>query len=157
MLISGDQKIISQIEAELSAMTGKLINLGTEPERAAGIKLIGNLFLMALTAGLSDVLALAKSLQIPATDIEALFSMWNPGAMAPARLKRILSDQFQNPSWELNMARKDARLMMEATRQTPQPSAHLTIIPAIAAEMDRWIKQGHGKDDWTIIAKDNIS
>jgi 3-hydroxyisobutyrate dehydrogenase len=154
MLISGDPRIISQIETELASMTGKLINLGTEPNRAAGIKLIGNLFLMALTAGLSDVLALAQSLGIPPADIESLFSMWNPGTMVPVRLKRILSDQFHDPSWELNMARKDARLMME---QAQQGNAHLNIIPAIASEMDRWIRKGHGNDDWTIIAKDNLA
>ena len=50
-------------------------------------------------------------------------------------------------------ARKDARLMME---QAERESAQLTIIPAIAGEMDRWIAKGHGNDDWTIIAKDNI-
>jgi 3-hydroxyisobutyrate dehydrogenase len=30
----------------------------------------------------------------------------------------------------------------------------LAVIPAIAEEMDRWIDKGHGKDDWTVIAKD---
>jgi 3-hydroxyisobutyrate dehydrogenase len=154
MLISGDQETIRQIEPELSAMTGKLINLGTETNKAAGMKLIGNLFLMALTAGLSDVLALAKSVDIPAADVEAFFAMWNPGTMIPVRLKRILSDQFHNPSWELNMARKDARIMLEEAHAAQIP---LTIIPAIAREMDRWIEKGHGNDDWTIIAKENIS
>ena len=32
----------------------------------------------------------------------------------------------------------------------------LSFIPAVAKEMDRWIEKGHGQDDWTIIAKDNI-
>jgi 3-hydroxyisobutyrate dehydrogenase len=73
--------------------------------------------------------------------------------MVPARLKRILSDQFGEPSWELKMARKDARLMMEAAEQG---HSTLNIIPAIAKEMDRWIEKGHGNDDWTVIAKDNV-
>jgi 3-hydroxyisobutyrate dehydrogenase len=34
---------------------------------------------------------------------------------------------------------------------------HLTIIPAIAKEMDRWIDKGFGNNDWSVIAKDNIS
>ena len=152
MLISGDQEIIKEVEPELSAMTGRLINFGTSTNKAAGMKLLGNLFLMSLTAGLADVLALAKSLSIPASDVESLFSDWNPGSMAPARLKRILSNQFSEPSWELKMARKDARLMMEAT----EGHAALNIIPAIAKEMDRWIEKGHGNDDWTVIAKDSI-
>ncbi|HXB45523.1 MAG TPA: NAD(P)-dependent oxidoreductase [Puia sp.] len=154
MLISGDPEIIKKLEPELSAMTGKLINFGMVTNKAAGMKLLGNLFLMSLTAGLSDCLALAKSLNIPASDIEALFNNWNPGSMVPARLKRILSNQFSEPSWELKMARKDARLMIEAAEQG---RCSLTIIPAIAKEMDRWIEKGHGNDDWTVIAKDNAS
>lgn len=153
MLVSGDQEIIKKIEPELSAMTGKLINFGMRPNKAAGMKLLGNLFLMSLTAGLADSLALAKSLNIPASDVEILFDNWNPGSMVPARLKRMLSDQFSQPSWELKMARKDARLMMEAASQS---HTALTIIPPIAAEMDRWIEKGHGNDDWTVIAKDNL-
>jgi len=153
MLISGDQEIIKKIEPSLSAMTGKLINLGTEKNRAAGMKLIGNLFLMSLTAGLSDMLALAKSLHIPPSEIESLLATWNPGGGVPARLKRILSDQFNDPSWELSMARKDAGLMMQ---EAQNGNTSLNIIPPIAKEMDRWIEKGHGKNDWTIIAKDNI-
>jgi 3-hydroxyisobutyrate dehydrogenase len=134
-------------------MTGQLINLGTETNRAAGIKLIGNLFLISLTAGLSDMLALAKALRIPATEIETLLANWNPGNSVPARLKKILGDQFSSPSWELNMARKDAGLMMQEAENS---NTSLTILPVIAKEMDRWIEKGHGKDDWTVIAKENI-
>ncbi|GAC1427346.1 MAG: NAD(P)-dependent oxidoreductase [Chitinophagaceae bacterium] len=153
MLVSGDQELIKKLTPSLSSMTGKLINLGTEENRAAGMKLIGNLFLMSLTGGLSDMLTLAKSLAIPASEIEALLETWNPGNGVPARLKRILGNQFSNPSWELTMARKDAGLMMQEAQNS---NASLTIIPAIAREMDRWIDKGHGKDDWTIIAKDNV-
>ena len=153
MLVSGDQAVIKKLSPILSGMTGKLINLGTEKNRAAGMKLIGNLFLLSLTAGLTDMLALAKSLGIAPSEIEALLAEWNPGAAVPARLKRILSNQFDNPSWELTMARKDAGLMMAEAKKANAP---LVIIPSIAAEMDRWIEKGNGKKDWTIIASDNL-
>jgi len=52
------------------------------------------------------------------------------------------------------MARKDTQLFMEAARQG---GTNLAVIPAIAAEMDRWIAKGHGNDDWTVIAKDAVS
>jgi 3-hydroxyisobutyrate dehydrogenase len=32
----------------------------------------------------------------------------------------------------------------------------LAVIPAIAAEMDRYIAEGHGSEDWTVIAKDML-
>ncbi len=153
MLVSGDQEVISKMESELSKMTGKVMNFGNEEGKAAGIKLIGNLFLLTFTAGLSDTLALGKAQGISAADIVALFGTWNPGASLPARLKRITEGDFKNPSWELNMARKDAGLMMKAAAEG---EIELAVIPAIAAEMDKWIAKGHGNDDWSVIAKDNI-
>jgi 3-hydroxyisobutyrate dehydrogenase len=73
--------------------------------------------------------------------------------MVPARLKFIMSGDFTQPSWELNMARKDAGLMMAAAADG---NISLTIIPAIAGLMDKWIEKGHGNDDWTVIAKDGV-
>jgi len=148
MLVSGDQSVISKLETELSKMTGKLVNFGPEEGRAAGMKLVGNCFLVAFTAGIADTLSLGKALDIPLNDIFTLFDAWNPGAMLPARLKRMTSGTYDKPSWELNMARKDTGLFIQAAAQKGIP---LAVIPAIAAEMDRWIKKGHGNEDWTVI------
>lgn len=153
MLVSGDQSVIEKYEQSLSKMTGKLLNFGAEEGKAAGIKLSGNLFLLSLTAGLADALALAKVHGIQPSELLNLFNNWNPGAIVPARLKKISEAKFNEPSWELNMARKDAALMMNAAKEA---SANLAIIPAIAAVMDKWIAQGHGNDDWSVIAKDSL-
>ncbi len=154
MLISGDQAVIGQLEPALSKMTGKVINFGEVVGKAAGMKLIGNLFLVAMTTGIADTLSLAGALDIPFSDISTLFDSWNPGAMMPARLKRMTSGQFEQPSWELSMARKDVGLFMQAAQQG---GTKLAVIPAIAVEMDRWIEKGYGNNDWTVIAKDAVS
>jgi 3-hydroxyisobutyrate dehydrogenase len=60
---------------------------------------------------------------------------------------------FADPSWELRMARKDARLMIDAASDAGVP---LAVLPAIAARMDAVIAEGHGEDDWTVIAKDAV-
>ncbi|WP_315814570.1 hypothetical protein [Paraflavitalea speifideaquila] len=135
-------------------MTGQLINLGDQEGKAAGMKLMGNCFLVTFTAGLADTLSLAKALQIPIKDIAALFDLWNPGAMLPARLKRMSAGSYDKPSWELNMARKDTQLFLDAAAAANTP---LAIVPAIAAEMDRWIARGHGNEDWTVIGKEAVS
>jgi 3-hydroxyisobutyrate dehydrogenase len=153
MLASGDRALHDAIAPELAKMTGKLIYLGPQPERAASIKLLGNLFLLTLTTGLSDTLALAKALGVPPSEAGALFDFFNPAALVPARLKRIIDADFAHPSWSLAMARKDARLMMEAAERGGMP---LAVIPAIAKEMDRWLDKGHAEDDWTVIAKDTL-
>jgi 3-hydroxyisobutyrate dehydrogenase len=153
MLVSGNQELIGKLEPALSVMTGKLINFGTEEGRAAGMKLIGNNFLVTFTAGLADTLALAKALHIPSEEVQAWFEKWSPVTMLPARLKRMISADYSNPSWELNMARKDTGLFMKAADAAGIP---LQVIPTIAAEMDRWIEKGYGDSDWTVIAKDSL-
>jgi 3-hydroxyisobutyrate dehydrogenase len=149
MLASGDKARFDALAPTLEKMTGKLSWVGPQEERAAGLKLIGNLFLMAMTTGLIDALALAKAQGIPPAEAGALFDLFNPGALVPARMKRILAGDFDHPSWELGMARKDARLMLEAAGAGGVP---LAVIPAIAAEMDRFLKDGHAHRDWTVLA-----
>lgn len=153
MLVSGDQAIVGKFTPILSTMTGKLLNLGDREGKAAAVKLMGNCFLVSFTAGLADTLALAKSLDLAISDVSGLFDMWNPGAMLPGRLKRMTAGTFDQPSWELNMARKDTQLFLDSAAAG---GSHLSIIPAIADEMDRWIAKGHGNNDWTVIASDSI-
>jgi len=151
MLVSGDQALISKLEPELSRMTGKLMNLGEQPEKAAAIKLLGNLFHIGLTGTIADMITLAGSLNVPATELSILLELLNPAVVAQGRLKKITSNTFDQPSWELSMSRKDARLMIEQAAST---NNHLTIIPAVAKKMDYWIDKGYGKKDWTIISQD---
>lgn len=153
MLVSGNQSLIETWEPVLAGMTGKILNFGTETGRAAAVKLVGNNFLVAFTAGIADTLGLAKSLSVPLSDLNTLFDSWNPGAMLPARLKRMTSGDYSQPSWELNMARKDTQLFLNAASAAGVP---LVVMPAIAAEMDRWIARGHGHEDWVVIGKDNL-
>jgi len=150
MMISGDQSLIKQIEPELSKMTGRLWNLGEDPAKAAAIKLLGNLFHIGLVGVLTDMLTLAETLHVPAADLPALFEVLNPAGVSRARLKKIDSKTFDQPSWELSMSRKDARLMIE---QAENSGKNLLVIPPVAGKMDVWIKKGHSKDDWTILSQ----
>lgn len=153
MLVSGDQDIIQKLEPELTKMTGTLLHFGDEAGKAASIKLVGNTFLICFTTGIKDTLSLGKALDLPLHDIIKLFDSWNPGAQLPARLKRVADGDYTNPSWELNMARKDTGLFLEAASRA---GAEMTLIPAVAALMDQWIEKGFGNNDWTVIAKDSI-
>jgi 3-hydroxyisobutyrate dehydrogenase len=153
MLASGDSALFHRLSVELEKMTGKLLYLGPIAERAAGMKLLGNLFLIAMTCGLIDTMALAKAMGISIDDVGTLFDAFNPGAQVPARINRMRSADFSHPSWELAMARKDVRLMIEEATSGRET---LAVMPAIAAEMDTWIDRGHAQHDWTVIASDVI-
>jgi 3-hydroxyisobutyrate dehydrogenase len=154
MLASGDPARFEALRPALEKMTGKLVYLGPAPERAASFKLMGNLFLMFLTAGMAEMLNLAKALDVDPKDAAGLFDIFNPGSMVPARMARMIGGDFAHPSWELAMARKDARLMIQEGDTNAKP---LAMLPAIAATMDEYIQRGHGRDDWTVIAKDALS
>ena len=83
-----------------------------------------------------------------------MFDWFNPGAFVGQRAARIMEADFSHPSWELSMARKDARLMLEEGERHGVP---LPMLPAIAATMDRFLARGHAHDDWTVIAKDAVT
>lgn len=151
MLASGDRDTFDTLTPELGSMTGKLVYLGPLPERAAELKLLGNLFLMFLTSGLADFFALAKAFGVTPIEAVSLFDYFNPGATVAARANRMMG--FARPSWELSMARKDARIILEEVQRS---GGTLDVLPAIAALMDKWIERGHGGDDWTVIGRDAL-
>jgi 3-hydroxyisobutyrate dehydrogenase len=151
MMVSGDRGRIERVKPLLEPMTGKLIDLGTRVDAAAAFKLMGNTFLMGFTAAIADLVGLGKALGIAPGEAIALFDHFNPGALTAARAKRMASGAYGTPSWELAMARKDARLVQA---EVDQAQVALLLVPAIAAKMDDMIARGHAHDDWTVIAKD---
>lgn len=151
MLFSGDKSRYQKYQSHLAAMTGKLVYLAEDTGRAAAMKLGGNLMLMAITAGLTDMARFLKGADVPREAINHLFESFNPGLSVQPRAKRMFSGEYENPSWELKMARKDARLILEAADQNNLP---LKFLPAIATEMDRFIAAGDGEHDWTVLGRE---
>lgn len=153
MMVSGDPGLIAEAAPLLSEMTGKVLPFGPEEGKAAAIKLLGNLFLVAFTAGITDTLSLAGGLQVTPAELLSLFEQWNPGALLPARLQRIAAGNYSKPSWELDMARKDTGLFLQEAERT---GVSLAVVPAIAALMDQYIAAGHGREDWTVIGSHTV-
>lgn len=153
MLISGDRAIVERVSPLLAPMTGKLVDLGPRVDRAAAFKLLGNLILMAFTAGFTDFLALAKAVGVSPAEAGTLFDHFNPGASLVGRYRRITEAAYDQPSWELAMARKDARLMQEEAARANLP---LIMVPALAQLMDQHISEGDAHRDWTVVAKDFV-
>jgi len=154
MMISGARDVVEAMRPVLAPMTGKLVDLGERPDAASAFKLLGNSFLIGMTAALADMLGLAKALHVPAGEAAGLFDFFNPGGTIPGRVKRMVDGAFADPSWELRMARKDARLMMEAAAAAGVP---FIALPGIAERMDAAIAEGHGEQDWTVIAKPAVT
>jgi 3-hydroxyisobutyrate dehydrogenase len=153
MLISGDRAIVERVSPLLAPMTGKLVDLGPRVDRAAAFKLLGNLILMAFTAGFTDFLALAKAMDVTPAEAGTLFEHFNPGMSLVGRYKRMTDAAYDQPSWELAMARKDARLMEEEVARAGLP---FVMVSALAKLMDERIAQGHAHADWTVVGKDLV-
>ncbi len=151
MLLSGPHR--ERVKPLVTPMTGKVIDLGERVDAAACFKLIGNTFLMGFTAAIGDALGLGKAVGLKPAEVTALFDHFNPGASIGARAKRMAAGDYKDASWELAMARKDARLV-----QAEVDHAHvaLLLVPAIAKQMDAMIAAGHAHEDWTVIAKDLV-
>ncbi len=151
MLLSGDRSRYDALEPVLAPMTGKLAWLGPEPGRAAAMKLAGNLMLMAITAGLADVACFLKNEDFSPADFLSLLEHFDPGASVKPRAKRMFGGSFENPSWQLKMARKDAGLILADQKKT---AGTMRVLPAIAAAMDHYIQNGMADKDWTVIGHD---
>jgi 3-hydroxyisobutyrate dehydrogenase len=143
MLLSGPQATYDALQPVLAGMTGTLVYMGEAPERASAFKLFGNLTLLAMMATLGDVNRLARACGIETSDAFSLFEKFNPGAMLPMRAARIASGDF-TPSFEMTMARKDVRLMIE---EAAGHGVELAVMPAVAALLDAAIARGDGAKD----------
>ncbi len=66
-----------------------------------------------------------------------------PGRILPSRLQRMAGDDFSDPSWRLEMARKDTGLFL---KEAENKGVSLNVIPGVAKLMDEWIEKGHGKE-----------
>ncbi len=146
MLVSGGRREFDDVRGELEGMTGEVWNLGERPDLAAAYKLFGNCMLFAISGGLADVIAMARANEIDPVEALSVFSKFQAGNVIQGRGPRMARGEVMPPSFEVAMARKDVRLMMEAAKQEP-----LVTLPAIARRMDDVIAAGGGDKDLAAI------
>ncbi len=153
MLLSGDPAVSQALTPLLNTMTGQILQLGPETGKAAAMKLCGNAFLVCLNFSLRETMAVAKALDVSVNELQALFAEWNPSAQLEGRLRRLSDGKGTNPSWELSMSRKDTGLFLDALGTAAIPP---TLLPVVAGVMDRWIADGFGNHDWTVVGRDYV-
>lgn len=150
MLASGPDAVFKKIEDELKRMTGELWYLGERPDKAAAFKLFGNELIVFITAGLSEMYALAKSVSIDPREAHELFAHFRPTAVLDVRGKKMANGDFSS-TFDLTMARKDVRLMLETAAAG---GARLEGLSQIARRMDELIAEGYGNRDVGVLAID---
>jgi 3-hydroxyisobutyrate dehydrogenase len=150
MMVAGPKALFDAVEKDLAKMTGRLVYMGERTDLAAANKLLGNAMIIGLCATLADVLTLAQASDIASEDAVKLLGLFDLNAMVTGRGLNMAKGNF-DPSFELTMARKDVRLMLETTGDRP-----LATLAAIAERMDRLIAEGHGAADTGVLAVDAV-
>jgi 3-hydroxyisobutyrate dehydrogenase len=89
MLVSGPAADVAEVRAELESMTGELWDLGERPDLSAAYKLFGNCMLFAISAGLNDVMAMARANAIDALEALQVFSKFHAGNIINFRGPRM--------------------------------------------------------------------
>jgi 3-hydroxyisobutyrate dehydrogenase len=146
MLAAGPRALYEQLEPHLAHMTGKLRYFGERPDLAAVYKLLGNAMILAVIGGLADVFRIANSAGLSSESAYELFSFYDVGGQITGRGKRMAMGDY-DPSWTLDMALKDARLM-----QATANGGALDVIDAVAQELQRAAQSGLSERDLGAIA-----
>ena len=150
ILASGPQSLFDEVKEALQHMAPRVEYFGERPDLAAVYKLCGNAIIIGLSSLVADVFAVAGGSGVAPEDALRLLDFFNPAAILAGRGRNMAKGNFA-PAFELTMARKDVRLMMETANGTP-----LITLPAIAARMDSLIAAGFGDQDLGVIGKDAV-
>jgi 3-hydroxyisobutyrate dehydrogenase-like beta-hydroxyacid dehydrogenase len=147
MLVSGPQRELDAVKAELDGMTGEVWYLGERADLAANYKLYGNCMLFAISGGLADVIAMARANGVDPVEAMSVFTKFQAGNIINARGPRMARGETTPPMFTIEMARKDVRLMTDAAK-----GQGLVVLPCIAKRMDDLIGSGGAELDITAIA-----
>lgn len=150
VLASGPRGLFERVKDELSRMAPKVEYFGERADLAAVYKLCGNAFIIGVNAVVADVLAVASGAEVNGDDALRVVELFDFAGIVGGRGKNMTRRDF-TPGFELDMARKDLRLMMETAGTRP-----LATLPAIAERMDALISSGHGREDLAVVGKDSI-
>ncbi len=150
ILAAGPQVLFDEVRPALERMAQHVRYFGERADLAAAYKLIGNCYIIGMGALISDVFAIAQGSDIAPADAIDLLSMFSAGSIIAGRGSKMAQGDFA-ASFELTMARKDVRLMLETAGTRP-----LSMLPSLAARMDDVIADGYGAADFSVIAHEFV-
>jgi 3-hydroxyisobutyrate dehydrogenase-like beta-hydroxyacid dehydrogenase len=149
ILAAGPRPNYDAVKEPLARMAAKVEYVGERPDLAAVYKLCGNAFIIGLSALVADVLAVAAARDVAPDDALRVIQLFDPAATIAGRGKAMARGDF-TPMFELAMARKDVRLMLETVGDAP-----LATLPGIAARMDTLIAKGRGGEDLAVLGAES--
>jgi 3-hydroxyisobutyrate dehydrogenase-like beta-hydroxyacid dehydrogenase len=149
IMASGPGHLFDTIREGLTQMAERVEYLGDRPDLAAVYKLCGNALITGITGLVADVFAVASGAGVAPTDALRVTDFISPSAVIAGRGRNMAVGNFA-PSFELEMARKDVRLMIETAGDIP-----LAVLGSLANRMDALIASGHGAEDLAVLGVDS--
>ena len=146
ILAAGPAALFERVKPALEAMANKVLYAGERPDLAAVYKLCGNAYFIGMTALLADVQAVAAGAGVSADEAMRVVESFDAAAIVGRG--RAMIAGVPSPTFELEMARKDVRLMIETAGNEP-----LAVLPGTAARMDVLIGEGLGRADATVLGR----
>ncbi|MGZ3496379.1 MAG: NAD(P)-dependent oxidoreductase [Vulcanimicrobiaceae bacterium] len=146
MLCSPPRSLYERAKPSLEPMTGTLWYLGDRIDKAAVFKLFGNAMILAVVGGLNDVFTIAEVNDLTRVEALSLFERFKPEGQIGGRGKRMAQGDY-DPTWTLDMAHKDALMMIDAAEGRDLP-----VIATIEASMRAAMERGLAARDLAAIA-----
>ncbi|MEI6733914.1 MAG: NAD(P)-binding domain-containing protein [Comamonadaceae bacterium] len=150
MMVAGPQALFDSVKADLARMTARLEYFGERTDLAAVKKLFGNAMIIGISALMADVLTMAQASEVSGEEAVKLFGLIDLNSTIAIRGANMAKGNF-TPTFELTMARKDVRLMLETAGDRP-----MAVLPLVAQRMDQLIAAGHGAQDASVLGIDAV-
>jgi 3-hydroxyisobutyrate dehydrogenase len=147
VLASGPDDALDRCEPAFDAIGGQTRRLGAVPN-GSKLKMVTNLWLLAVTEGAAESIALAEGLGLDPR--EFLAAMEGSQIDTPyLHLKgNAILDRELDPSFKLELAGKDAALVLEAADRA---GVEARVGKAVRAAFERGVELGHGEEDMAAV------
>jgi 3-hydroxyisobutyrate dehydrogenase len=150
IMVSGPATLFERVRPALERQAARVAYLGERPDLAAVYKLAGNALILGITGLVSDVFSIAAGAGVSPGEILDATGFINPAGVIAGRGRKMAAGDF-SASFELAMARKDVRLMMETAGALP-----LAVLGGMAGRMDQLLAEGHAALDMGVMAREAV-
>jgi 3-hydroxyisobutyrate dehydrogenase len=143
VLASGPRDARERAKPVFDAVAARVVELGDAGE-GTRLKLVINSWLVILVEGLAETMAFSDAIGVdPERFLETIEGGPTGPAYAQLKGKMMVARKF-DPAFSLALARKDARLVLEAAERHGFDAA---LVEVVARKMDEAIEAGHGDED----------
>ena len=143
VLASGPEELRGRCEPAFDAVGQKTIWMD-EAGEGQRLKMVANSWVLGLTEAVAEALALAEGLDVEKGRLLELIE-GGPLDSAYAQMKgKMMIEGSYEPSFPLELAAKDAGLIVEAAEGT---GTNLPLQRGVREGMQRGVEQGHGEKD----------